>query len=184
MNKKFAFAASLSFIFAAGTALAATTASGGSINFTGFITDATCTINNGNTNMSVLLDPITVGQITRPGVIEEGKKAFSIELSDCNASDKDSKTLHINFASTNMIANNGNYLLNQETDEKGNPKNVGIALVTQKDSQLVNLNTQYDTKIAADNGIVQFYAQYYKVGSEAAQPGKINTMLTYNLSYF
>lgn len=78
MNKKFALAASLSLIFVANSASAATTASGGSINFTGFITDATCTINNGNANMSVLLDPITVNQITHSGAIEEGKKAFSL----------------------------------------------------------------------------------------------------------
>ncbi|MBE8613805.1 type 1 fimbrial protein [Morganella morganii] len=184
MNKKFALAASLSFIFVANSASAATTASGGSINFTGFITDATCTINNGNANMSVLLDPITVNQITHSGAIEEGKKAFSLELSDCNASDKDKKSLHINFASTNLIANNGNYLINQETDEKGNHKNVGIALTSQKSDEVINLNTPYDTKIIADNGVMQFYAKYYKVGSEPAQPGKINTMLTYNLSYF
>ncbi|HAE78494.1 type 1 fimbrial protein [Morganella morganii] len=184
MNKKFALAASVSLIFVANSASAATTASGGSINFTGFITDATCTINNGNANMSVLLDPITVNQISGPGTIDEGKKAFSIELSDCNASDKDSKSLHINFASTNLISNNGNYMINQETDEKGNPKNVGIALTSQKTNEVINLNMPYDTKIAATGGAMQFYAKYYKVGSEPAQPGKINTMLTYNLSYF
>nr|WP_172602634.1 type 1 fimbrial protein [Morganella morganii] len=76
MNKKFALAASLSLIFVANSVSAATIASGGSINFTGFITDATCTINNGNADMSVLLDPITVNQISGPGAIDEGKKHF------------------------------------------------------------------------------------------------------------
>ncbi|MDN8910330.1 hypothetical protein Q0O53_13805, partial [Staphylococcus aureus] len=61
MNKKLLSCAVLASIIATPVAMAAGSAAGGIISFTGAITDTTCTINGGKSaDFTVALSPITV----------------------------------------------------------------------------------------------------------------------------
>ncbi|MBD8162260.1 fimbrial protein [Erwinia persicina] len=178
---------------------ATTSVSGGTINFSGAVTDATCTINGNNSaNLSVALNPISTEQAgTAEGLIDVGKKAFSLDFSNCSSANivkaADGKTpvatpsLQMQFSSPNTISNDGKYLINQENNPQGNPRNVGIAIVLQKtETQPIMLNQMLDTKLAGTSATpdtINFYAKYYKVGTQPAEAGVVRTMVTYNITY-
>lgn len=71
MNNKFALSVATALILSATPALAAEKAAGGVINFSGAITDTTCTINGGKSaDFTVALNPITVEDAgTTQGII-------------------------------------------------------------------------------------------------------------------
>lgn len=178
---------------------ATTNVSGGTINFSGAVTDATCTINgNSSANLSVALNPISAEQAgTAEGLIDVGKKAFSLDFSNCSSAkigkvaDVGTPTatpgLQMQFSSPNTISNDGKYLINQETDPEGNPRNVGIAIVLQNtETRPIILNQMLDTKLAGTSATpdtINFYAKYYKVGTQPAEAGVVRTMVTYNITY-
>lgn len=74
MNNKFALSVATALILSATPALAAEKAAGGVINFSGAITDTTCTINGGKSaDFTVALNPITVEDAgTTQGIITKG----------------------------------------------------------------------------------------------------------------
>lgn len=167
--------------------------SGGTINFSGKVTDATCTINGNNpASLTVPLNPITSAQAGETvGLVDVEKKAFSLSFSDCSSAKtgntEDPATLKIQFSSANTISNDGKYLINQENDANGNPLNVGIAIVLQSaESTPLELNKVLDTKIqgnTSDPETVNFYAKYYKTDTQPAEAGNVRTMVTYSISY-
>ncbi|MTD27441.1 fimbrial protein [Erwinia sorbitola] len=178
---------------------AATSVSGGTINFSGAVTDATCTINGNNSaSLSVVLNPITTQQAgTAEGIIDAGKKAFSLDFSNCASAQAataeagggaaPASTLKMRFSSPNTISNDGKYLINQVNNAQGNPLNVGIAIVLQStETQPISLQKDLDTKLAGNKTTpetLNFYAKYYKVGTAAAEAGTVRTMVTYSISY-
>ncbi|MEQ4763289.1 fimbrial protein [Klebsiella aerogenes] len=180
-------------VLSIGAANATENVAGGTLNFAGSVTDATCTINGGNSaSMSIVLDPISVTQAgTTEGLINDGKKAFSLEFSNCQsvASGFDPATslLKLQFSSANTISNDGKYLINQELNSQGNAKNVGIAIVKQNaETTPIALNQVFDTGVSGTGTTpdsVDFYAKYYKVGTNAAEAGQVTTMVTYNVTY-
>lgn len=172
---------------------AADNVAGGTLNFSGSITDATCTINGGNSSsMSIVLDPISVTQAgTTEGLLNDGKKAFSLDFSNCQSVaegfDPSTSLLKLQFSSANTISNDGKYLINQERNSQGNPKNVGVAIVTQSaESTPIPLNKIFNTNIKGTGTTpeaLNLYAKYYKVGTAAAEAGQVTTMVTYNVTY-
>lgn len=198
---KIIFIGVISFACASSLSYASTNVSGGTINFTGAVTDATCTINgNSSESLSVVLNPITTQQAgTTEGLIDAGKKSFSLDFSNCSSATKAAKsdgtdtgtapapTLKMQFSSPNTISNDGKYLINQENDAQGNPRNVGIAIVLQnKETLPVVLNQKLDTQFTGSSATpdkLNFYAKYYKVGTLAAEAGTVRTMVTYSISY-
>ncbi|WP_455812477.1 fimbrial protein [Pseudomonas graminis] len=96
-------------------------------------------------------------------------------------------TLKMQFSSPNTISNDGKYLINQENNLQGNPRNVGIAIVLQnKETQPIPLHQQLDSQLAGNSTTpetLNFYAKYYKVGTLAAEAGTVRTMVTYSISY-
>ncbi|EAQ5803194.1 type 1 fimbrial protein [Salmonella enterica] len=180
-----------SSLLAVFNASAATETSGGTITFTGQVTDTTCTINGGNpADLTIALDPIAVSDATTPGIIQKNRKQFTLEFSGCASASlgKDNATGNKNtlnlILSSDNISNDGLYLNNTRLNDNGTKKNVGIALSTLANSQTpINLHTKLDTKAEGDNAVVDLYANYYKVGSNAADTGVINTMLTYTVAY-
>lgn len=175
---------------------ASTNVSGGIINFTGAVTDSTCTINGNNpASLSVALNPITTEQAgTSEGLIDAQKKAFSLDFSNCSSAKtpgvgetRAAPTLKIQFSSSNTISNDGKYLINQESDANGKPRNVGIAIVLQNsETQPIMLNQTLDTKLAGNTSkpeTLNFYAKYYKADTQPAEAGTVRTMVTYSVSY-
>ncbi|KER01438.1 type 1 fimbrial protein [Photorhabdus temperata] len=191
MNK-LALSTAAALIFT-GSAVAADNSAGGTLHFSGAVTDATCTINGGaSANLTIVLAPISVTQAgQKEGLIDFGKKAFSLEFSNCqsNAAGFDPATsmLKIHFSSAHAIANDGKYLMNQELNASGKPKNVGIAIVKYAEENTpIMLNKALDTGIKGSTPapeVVDFYAKYYKVGTADAEPGKVITTVTYHVAY-
>ncbi|MER2473921.1 fimbrial protein [Photorhabdus laumondii] len=192
MNK-LALSTTAALIFATGSAVAANDTAGGTLHFSGAVTDATCTINGGaSANLSIILEPISVTQAgQKEGLIDFGKKAFSLEFSNCQSKavgfDPATSMLKIQFSSSHTISNDAKYLVNQELNANGKPKNVGIAIVKHaEENNPIMLNKAFDTGIKGSETIpevVDFYAKYYKVGAGDADHGKVVTMVTYHVTY-
>ncbi|HCB2602116.1 TPA: type 1 fimbrial protein [Citrobacter koseri] len=177
--------------FAAFNVSAATEASGGTITFTGQVTDTTCTINGGNSaDLTIPLDPIAVSDASTAGLIQKNRKQFTLEFTGCTSASLgqddgagNKNTLNL-ILSSDSISNDGLYLNNTQLRTDGTKKNVGIALSTLANSQTpLNLHTNLDTNVEGDSATVDLYANYYKVGSDAADTGTVNTMLTYTVAY-
>ncbi|WP_455812479.1 hypothetical protein [Pseudomonas graminis] len=75
MGKAIFISSVISFACASSFSYATTNVSGGTINFSGAVTDSTCTINGNNSeSLSVVLNPITTQQAgTAEGLIDAGK---------------------------------------------------------------------------------------------------------------
>ncbi len=86
MMKKMFSVAIMAAAVAAPTAFAENNAAGGIINFTGAITDTTCTINGGKSaDFTVALSPISVTDAGNAvGPITKNKKSFSLTFSGCS----------------------------------------------------------------------------------------------------
>ncbi|EDG0478500.1 fimbrial protein [Salmonella enterica subsp. enterica serovar Newport] len=170
---------------------AATDVSGGTITFTGQVTDTTCTINGGNSaDLTVALNPIAVSDALKTGLIEKNRKQFSLNFTGCTSAslgkengDGNKSTLNL-ILSSDSISNDGLYLNNTQLRTDGTKKNVGIALSTLANSQTpLNLHTTLGTNVEGDSATIDLYANYYKVGSDVADTGGVNTMLTYTVAY-
>ena len=187
--KKLLSIAVLSAFAASPLAFAAEESAGGVINFSGAITDTTCTINGGKSaDLSIALSPITVKDAgTAVGVIEKNKKAFSLTFSNCTGSG--SGNLGLNFSSADNISNDGNYLMNTSVNESSTEaKNVGFALSADGVTAL-DLNAAFDTGIdntvaaTDDASTVTFYAHYYKTNALPAKAGALSSNVIYTVSY-
>ena len=158
MNMKVIFPViAASMLLGSPLTFAAENVSGGTIHFMGTVTDATCTINGNNAeSFTVALDPINTEQAGKnEGLIDAGKKAFSLTFSNCSSasaekddSGKITSSLKLQFSSANTISDDGKYLINQQMNAQGNPQNVGVAIVKQSaETQPILLNQPLDSGV-------------------------------------
>lgn len=177
----------------AGYASAEDNAAGGVINFTGAITDTTCTINGGKSaDFTVALSPITVDDAgTTVGPITKNKKTISLTFSGCSPAAGTAGTpLKIYFSSADNISTDGKYLLNNTVNESDASvsRNVGFSLAEPGSSSPIALNQPYVTNImgdkaAPDSETLNLDVYYYKTNSEAAKVGALSSNVTYTVSY-
>ena len=166
---------------------------GGVINFTGAITDTTCTINGGKSaDFTVALSPISVTDAGNTvGPITKNKKSFSLTFSGCSPAAGTAGTpLKIYFSSADNISTDGKYLLNNSVNENDASvaKNVGFSLAETGSSTPIQLNVPYVTdimgdKAAPDSETLTLDAYYYKTNAEAAKVGALSSNVTYTISY-
>lgn len=193
--KKILMTTALASLFLAGHAQAVSTTGvpGGTITFSGAVSDTTCDITtNGGSDFTVNIDPVTRSNIgDAPGVVSAGSKAFTINVASCSGFDATStaaQTLNITFSGAG-ISDDMRYLKN----ETGTAEGVGIA-ITSDGATLVNMNeaigTGLTTTKSADSafdtpaaGDITFYANYYNYGGKNASTGSVVTTATYTLSY-
>lgn len=190
-----------------GTAMATTSSSvgGGTITFSGSVTDTTCnvTTNNGG-DFTVNLEPITTDSLgTSTGIITSGATAFTIAVSGCSgytATSTTAQALDITFSGAN-ISDDETYLKNAT----GTATGVGIAL-TSDGSTAITLDTALDTGLATTSsgsssdsdsdsssdsavydtgaaGDITYYANYYNYGGSSVTTGSVVTTATYVFSY-
>lgn len=181
----------LSFLSA--NVYAADNSAGGTINFSGAITDTTCTINSGKSaDFTVALNPITVTDAGKSiGLITRNKKSFSLTFSGCSPVAGTSGTpLKIYFSSAANISTDGKYLINNTANENDATvsRNVGFSLVKPGTSQPVQLNQPFITdikgnKAAPDAETLTLDVYYYKTNAQAARVGDLSSNLTYTISY-
>ncbi|AVR04988.1 fimbrial protein [Pluralibacter gergoviae] len=176
-----------------GAAAAQDNAAGGSINFSGAITDTTCTINGGKSaDFTVALSPISVTDAgTTVGPITKNKKSFSLTFSGCSPAAKETGTsLKIYFSSANNISTDGKYLLNTTVNESDASvaRNVGFSLAKPGSSTPILLNQVFDTGLkgsstAPDAETLNLDVYYYKTNAEAAKVGDLSSNVTYTIAY-
>lgn len=193
MFKKMISLSVLAAAMASGNAMAVENASGGVINFTGAITDTTCTINGGETaDFTVALTPITVTEAgTTVGIINKNKRSIQMTFSDCQtASAVAGQTLKIYFDSADNISTDGQYLLNNSVDESDAAvaRNVGFALTASGSTTPITLNQPFDTGLAGaqtapDADTLTLDVYYYKTNASPATVGALSSNVTYTVSY-
>lgn len=179
----------LAAAIASTSAVAADNSAGGIINFTGAITDTTCTINGGKSaDFTVALSPISVTDAgTKVGLITKNKKSIALTFSGCSPAAGTTDTpLKVYFSSADNISTDGQYLVNNSVNENDASvaRNVGFALVEPGSSKPIPLNKVYPTKIkgtASETLTLDVY--YYKTNAAAATVGELSSNVTYTISY-
>lgn len=162
-------------------------ASSGTINFTGSITDNTCTV--GNTSLSVTLPPLTVSALnggSASGGKTAGDTTFTIDLSSCSFASGNA-TAYFEFGANTDAANNGT--LKNTSSGPGAATGVNIQLLNDN-----GLGTVIDVSktsgnqgvvtapIAANKGTAKFIARYYATGSTVTS-GPVTSSVTYSMVY-
>ena len=185
----------LTAAIASTSAVAADNSAGGIINFTGAITDTTCTINGGKSaDFTVALSPISVTDAgTTVGLITKNKKSIALTFSGCSpAAGTTGTPLKVYFSSADNISTDGKYLLNNSVNESDASvaRNVGFALVEPGSSTPtpITLNQPYTTNImgiatAPDSETLTLDVYYYKTNAAAATVGALGSNVTYTISY-
>ncbi|EDV1166144.1 type 1 fimbrial protein [Salmonella enterica subsp. enterica serovar Livingstone] len=183
----------LAAAIASTSAVAADNSAGGIINFTGAITDTTCTINGGKSaDFTVALLPISVKDAGKTvGLINKNKKSIALTFSGCSPAAGTAGTpLKVYFSSANNISTDGKYLLNNSVNESDTSvaRNVGFALVKPGSSTPITLNQPYTTDImgtatAPDSETLTLDVYYYKTNTAAATVGELSSNVTYTISY-
>nr|ELR5114009.1 type 1 fimbrial protein [Providencia stuartii] len=191
MNNKFTLSAATALILAATPAMAEDSSAGGVINFSGAITDTTCTINGGKSaDFTVALNPISVDEAgTKPGIITKNKKTVSLTFSNCTSANKaEDAPLKIYFSSANNISTDGKYLLNTTVNENDAnvSRNVGFAITKTTDQTPLVLNQPLVTNIKGNEATPETLAldiYYYKTNALPARVGSLSSNVTYTISY-
>ena len=183
----------LAAAIASTSAVAADNSAGGIINFTGAITDTTCTINGGKSaDFTVALSPISVKDAgTTVGLITKNKKSIALTFSGCSpAAEKAGTPLQVYFSSADNISTDGKYLVNNSVNENDASvaRNVGFALVEPGSSTPITLNQPYTTNImgtatAPDSETLTLDVYYYKTNAADATVGALSSNVTYTISY-
>ncbi|MEB2440892.1 fimbrial protein [Citrobacter braakii] len=183
----------LAAAIASTSAVAADNSAGGIINFTGAITDTTCTINGGKSaDFTVALSPISVTDAgTKVGLITKNKKSIALTFSGCTPAAGTTGThLNVHFSSADNISTDGKYLVNNSVNENDASvaRNVGFALVAPGSSTPIPLNQAYPTNIkgtatAPDSETLTLDVYYYKTNAAAATVGELSSNVTYTISY-
>lgn len=193
MFKKIMIVSVLATAVTSANVMADDNAAGGVINFTGAISDTTCTINGGKSaDMVVALSPISVTDAgTTVGLISKNKKTIALTFSGCSPAAGTAGTpLKIYFSSADNISTDGKYLQNNSVDENDTSvaRNVGFALVEPGSATPIPLNQAYTTgimgdKVAPDAETLNLDVYYYKTNASAATVGSLSSNVTYTVSY-
>lgn len=189
MIKNIVIASTMTVVIISTSAMAANDAAGGVINFTGAITDTTCTINHGKSaDLTVALSPITIKDAgSEVGLIKKSKKTISMTFSDClPAAGTTGTPLKIYFSSADNISVDGKYLLNNSVNESDASvaRNVGFSLVKPGTTTPIILNQPYITDIVdGKNNTLSLEVHYYKTNTAASTVGSLNSNVTYTISY-
>ncbi|EJB4136544.1 type 1 fimbrial protein [Escherichia coli] len=186
----------LAAAIASTSAVAAENSAGGIINFTGAISDTTCTINGGKSaDFTVALSPISIAEAgNRVGLITKNKKSIALTFSGCSAATgKTGNPLIMHFSSADNISTDGKYLLNNSVNESDASvaRNVGFALVEPGSNEPITLNKPYKTHIMGTAGTettpesetLTLDVYYYKTNAAPATVGELSSNVTYTISY-
>lgn len=152
-------------------------AADGTINFTGTITDASCTITADSKNQTVSLGKIGASSFSAANVTSSGAK-FDINLSNCPAS--------ISAASVKFVgatdANNGDLLA--LTAGPTSAKGVAVGIYEQDTSTLIPLMKESASKplSSTQNTKFSFIAKYVSTAASVT-PGEANAVADFTVTY-
>jgi len=184
MNSKHIVSATLAFGIAAMAAQAQ--AADGTIDFEGEVTAASCTINSGAPDFSVILPTVSSTTLGEAGATA-GRTPFTISLTDCEEATEVSTYFEpgptVDFATGRLI--------NQLDPASDGAQNVMIQLLGQNSGFLpiqaigADGNQPNSQWVAVDQASgtadLNYYAEYYAMS--AAIPGLVESSVQYTISY-
>jgi major type 1 subunit fimbrin (pilin) len=166
----------------------AASSNGGTITFTGQVTDTTCTVtggagtNGGTGNFTVALASVSATALNAAGVTA-GAKPFSVVIGgpgQGTCQDGKVATLTFDIASPQVDAKTGN-LANALS---GQATNTEIQLLDSTGNAINLASPTYSVSspaISNNTAQINLQAQYYATG--AATPGEVSTSVVYNIAY-
>jgi major type 1 subunit fimbrin (pilin) len=171
----------------AGTASAAAS-TGGTIRFTGAVTDETCTITGGSGtdggqgNFTVALDPVPASQLAAAGDVAN-KKPFTVIIGGPGqGSCQDGKVARMSFLTSSPRIDPTTGTLTNALSGEATNANVQLLDSTGGVVALNDPANGYDSPAIANNtATIDFAAQYYATG--AATPGLVDTSVVYAVTY-
>ncbi|QDC94639.1 Fimbrial protein [Vibrio furnissii] len=186
LMKKTLVASAFGLLLSANGAMAATSTAvaGGTISFTGSVTDTTCDVTtSGDKDFTVTLSPVALTDIANPGVASAGAKQFDMKVAGCTGyTDGGTESLHITFSGSN-ISDDELYLKN----DTGTATGVGITITSDGTAAgKVDLNKAVATGLGENvaDGTISYFANYYNfAGQDAATAGTVVTSATYTFDY-
>lgn len=153
-------------------------AADGTINFSGELTETTCTVVSADKNLTVTLPRVASNSLQTQGQTN-GLTAFTINLEGCSAS---STNARVYFEPRPNLVNTEGRVINT-----GTATNVDIQLLDSDSTAVIDArknsglqNTQYQTFTGA-TGSLNYYAQYY--ATAAATAGTVTGQVQYSVEY-
>lgn len=153
-------------------------AAAGTVNFTGEILDAACTVDVASANQTVALGQYNKSEFTTAGDVTAAKK-FSIVLKDCPSTVTQA---HVLFDGTPAATDST--LLAIDSSVTGAATGVAINMMSADMSQLPlhgDNSYRYTLSSTADNTL-DFYAQY-KSTATAVTAGPANSVASFSVIY-
>jgi major type 1 subunit fimbrin (pilin) len=157
------------------------TVKGGTINFTGELVNAACSVNTSSANQTVELGQYRTARLAKAGD-KTPPVPFSIKLSDCDSEVQ--KTAAVAFQGT--VAQGGTDLLALSASNGGNgavAQNVGIQITDHTAKALGLTGAVFSTPhtLLAGENALQFNAYYVATG--VSTPGDANASATFTVKY-
>lgn len=161
-------------------AYATTSDTTGVLNVTGKVADTSCVLDSTATSASVRLAPITKELLADAGS-STGRAGFTLKVNNCPAGAK----VSVAFVPDGNVDARGNL-----TNTAGNPAGNVQVQVLDRDYQVININTDNQSKqlaravdaVAATPTILQYYVQYYSATGQAGN-GDVAATANYQLTY-
>lgn len=176
--------ATLSLAIGLASLAANVNAADGTIDFEGEVTAASCTINSGAPDFSVVLPTVSSATLSAAGETA-GRTPFTISLTDC----VDATEVSTYFEPGPTVDFATGRLINQLDPSADGAENVMIQLLGQNSSFLPiqaigadgnQPNSQWVT-VTDGEADLNYYAEYY--AEAAAIPGLVESSVQYTISY-
>ena len=153
-----------------------TFAADGTVNFTGNITNAGCSVASDSLSKTVALGNVSSSALTTAGNTA-GAHLFTINLTDC----PEDPSAHVRFDGTTN-ASNSSILALTDAGQEGTATNVGVALYESDSTTPIIIGVPSSTiNMTEGSNSLNFYAKYYATG--AATAGTATSTATFTVVY-
>jgi type 1 fimbria pilin len=178
--KKHFFAMAFTAIAVGGMTCAAnadtTTVSGGTVNFTGQVVNAACSVSADSVDQTVTLGQVRTSKLTAAGMVANQKENFSIKLEDCDTTVSQNAAVIFNGQQDSTLAGS---LAN--TAGAGSATNVALQLYGP-DGQVLNIGDTSGAIVLIDGeNTVPLSVDYIATG--AATAGNVAATATFSMVY-
>jgi len=150
-------------------------ASDGQVNFTGSITDVSCTVDTGSVTQTVDLGKVSKTAFSAAGSTAAAKQ-FTVKLTDCPATITSAK---VRFDGTQVPGDNSVLALTTAADQA---TNVGIQLSDDKNNVIKLFEDSAAYTLATGNNDLKFTARYYATAA-AVTTGSANAVTNFTIIY-
>lgn len=148
---------------------------GGTINFTGKVVDASCTVSTGSSTQTITMEPVST---TRLKVVGDTANPTDVPivLEECNTNT--SNTVQVLFSGNSV---SGDSTVLSLTDNGNSAKQVGIKLYDSENNEIKLDEMTSPFSLTTGETTLNFTAKYYALGQ--AEAGDVNATATFTMIY-